>query len=49
MNVLFSIAFDNSFGIAILRMMDGLDVTDDLQNAGEFGFIQCLENSLMQF
>ncbi|XP_065150411.1 solute carrier family 12 member 3-like [Paramisgurnus dabryanus] len=26
-------AFDNSYGIAILRMMDGLDVTDDLKSA----------------
>ncbi|KAI7814336.1 solute carrier family 12 member 10, tandem duplicate 3 [Triplophysa rosa] len=28
------IAFDNSYGLAILRMMDGLDVIDDLKSAG---------------
>ncbi|KAA0722987.1 Solute carrier family 12 member 3 [Triplophysa tibetana] len=27
------IAFDNSYGLAILRMMDGLDVSDELQSA----------------
>uniref|UniRef100_A0A8C2AYK3 Solute carrier family 12 member 10, tandem duplicate 3 n=1 Tax=Cyprinus carpio TaxID=7962 RepID=A0A8C2AYK3_CYPCA len=27
-------AFDSSYGIAILRMMDGLDVTDNLHSAG---------------
>uniref|UniRef100_A0A8C1PBI3 Solute carrier family 12 member 10, tandem duplicate 3 n=1 Tax=Cyprinus carpio TaxID=7962 RepID=A0A8C1PBI3_CYPCA len=27
-------AFDSSYGIAILRMMDGLDVTSDLHSAG---------------
>uniref|UniRef100_A0A672NC62 Solute carrier family 12 member 10, tandem duplicate 3 n=1 Tax=Sinocyclocheilus grahami TaxID=75366 RepID=A0A672NC62_SINGR len=27
-------AFDSSYGIAILRMMDGLDVMDDLHSAG---------------
>ncbi|KAK9972316.1 hypothetical protein ABG768_025631 [Culter alburnus] len=27
-------AFDCSYGLAILRMMDGLDVTDDLQSSG---------------
>uniref|UniRef100_A0A8C2DE75 Solute carrier family 12 member 10, tandem duplicate 3 n=1 Tax=Cyprinus carpio TaxID=7962 RepID=A0A8C2DE75_CYPCA len=29
-------AFDSSYGIAILRMMDGLDVTDNLHSAGVY-------------
>ncbi|TRY79057.1 hypothetical protein DNTS_033306 [Danionella cerebrum] len=27
-------AFDSSYGVALLRMMDGLDVTDDLKSSG---------------
>uniref|UniRef100_A0A8C2AX99 Solute carrier family 12 member 10, tandem duplicate 3 n=1 Tax=Cyprinus carpio TaxID=7962 RepID=A0A8C2AX99_CYPCA len=33
-------AFDSSYGIAILRMMDGLDVTDNLHSADSFGQVR---------
>lgn len=41
----YSNAFDSSYGITILKMMDGLDVTDNLHSAGLW-FIQYDENGL---